>query len=249
MAFQSIYKCEYYNIIDKLCNISKLILDNLCIMKSYRVNKPLIYSLLLCWLSWVSVPCVAQVEDNRENFRIGIKAGLNNSNVYDEAGDQFVANSKLGYVFGGFMCIPLDKTIGFQPEVLMSQKGFDASGIYFGNRYNFTRTTTYLDIPLQLQIKANSALAFVIGPQYSYLMKTKDEFSDGTVTLIQEQEISNDNYRKNLLGFVLGADAHLNSLVLSARAGWDITRNHGDGTSSNPRYKNHWLQFTVGLAF
>ncbi len=207
------------------------------------------YIILLGWLSWVSVPCVAQVEDNRENFRIGFKAGFNNSNVYDEAGDQFVANSKTGFAFGGYMCIPFDRTVGFQPEVLVSQKGFDASGMYFGNSYNFTRTTTYLDIPLQLQVKASPALSFVLGPQYSYLMKTRDEFGNGTISLVQEQQITEDNYRKNILGFVIGGDVHLNSFILSARAGWDITKNHGDGTSSNPRYKNHWLQLMAGIEF
>jgi len=194
-------------------------------------------------------PIFSQNDDNRENFRIGFKAGLNSSNVYDEAGDQFVANSKIGYVFGGFMAIPIDKTLGFQPEVLVSQKGFDGSGMYFGGNYNFTRTSTYLDIPLQLQIKANKVFSFLIGPQYSYLMRTRDEFNNGTISLVQEQEISNDNYRKNILGFVFGADLTLDVLVLSARAGWDITKNHGDGTSSNPRYKNQWLQFTAGVAF
>ncbi len=206
---------------------------------------------LLCTL-WISQPCFSQLQDNREDFRIGFKAGLNHSNVYDEAGEDFVANSKLGFVFGGFMSIPFDKLIGFQPEILVSQKGFDATGMYFGGRYNFTRTTTYLDIPLQLQIKPAGVFSFVIGPQFSYLMKTRDEFkegSDNTITAVQEEEIRNYNYRKNILGVVFGGDIHINSLVLSARAGWDITANHGDGTSSNPRYKNHWLQLTAGIAF
>jgi hypothetical protein len=198
---------------------------------------------------WLQNTGFAQVNDNRENVRIGFKAGFNNSNVYDEAGDDFVANSKLGFVFGGYLSLPLDKVIGFQPEVLVSQKGFDASGRYFGGNYNFSRTTTYLDIPLQLQIKAHKSLSFLVGPQYSYLMSTKDQFNTGTITLVQEQQIRDQNYRKNLLGFVAGFDIHANMLVISARAGWDITRNHGDGTSSNPRYKNQWLQLTAGIEF
>jgi hypothetical protein len=207
------------------------------------------YVICLSGLLWVSLPAVAQIEDNREEARVGFKVGLNSSNVYDEAGDQFVANSKIGYMFGGYLSLPINKIIGFQPEVLVSQKGFDATGIYFGNQYSFTRTTTYLDIPLQLQIKPTNTFSFLLGPQYSYLMKTRDEFSNGTITVVQEQEIRNDNFRKNLLGFVVGADVHINALLLSARAGWDITRNNGDGTSSTPRYKNNWLQLAIGVEF
>jgi hypothetical protein len=214
-----------------------------------RFKTPSAYVICLCGFLWISLPAIAQVADNREDVRIGFKVGLNNSNVYDEAGDQFVANSKIGFMFGGYLSLPISKVIGFQPEILVSQKGFDATGMYFGNQYSFTRTTTYLDIPLQLQIKASPAFSFLIGPQYSYLMKTRDEFSNGTITVVQEQEIRNDNFRKNLLGFVIGGDVHLNALVLSARAGWDITQNHGDGTSSNPRYKNNWLQLAIGVEF
>jgi hypothetical protein len=37
--------------------------------------------------------------------------------------------------------------------------------------------------------------------------------------------------------------------VLSARSGWDVQRNNGDGTSSIPRYKNVWFQATIGYRF
>ncbi len=209
----------------------------------------LLSTIFLAFILWMSTPAFAQLQDNRDNFRIGFKGGINNSNVYDESGDQFVANNKGGFVFGGYMSIPFDVIVGFQPEILVSQKGFDASGMYFGGSYNFRRTTTYLDIPLQLQIKAGPLFSFLVGPQYSYLLSTRDEYGNGTVTETQEEEISNDNFRKNIFGAVVGGDIHLNSLCLSARAGWDLTRNHGNGTSSTPRYKNHWIQFTIGVEF
>lgn len=203
----------------------------------------------LVFLLLIFTSIQAQLQDHRRDFRMGLKAGFNSADVYDEAGDAFVANRKLGYVFGGFVTLPIDDLLGFQPEILISQKGFDASGMYFGERYNFTRTTTHLDIPLQLQFKIDKVFSLLVGPQYSYLISRRDEFGDGTITVVQEEQISRDNYRKNILGFVAGADIHLNALVLSGRAGWDITANHGDGTSSNPRYKNQWIQLTAGVAF
>ena len=94
--------------------------------------------------------------DNREKFQVGGKIGLNYSNVYDAKGEQFNADAKFGLAGGVFMCIPIGKYIGVHPEVLLSQKGFQASGILLGSPYNFTRTTTYLDIPLLLEFRAHS---------------------------------------------------------------------------------------------
>jgi hypothetical protein len=44
-------------------------------------------------------------------------------------------------------------------------------------------------------------------------------------------------------------DFNLNQFVVSGRAGWDLQKNNGDGTSTNPRYKNVWYQATIGLKF
>lgn len=57
----------------------------------------------------------SEMEDKRDNLRFGLKAGINISNVNDEKGDQFVANSRTCFVGGGFISIPLNRFLGFQP--------------------------------------------------------------------------------------------------------------------------------------
>jgi hypothetical protein len=42
---------------------------------------------------------------------------------------------------------------------------------------------------------------------------------------------------------------NLDHTVIGARAGWDLSNNNGNGTSSTPRYKNAWVQATVGYRF
>lgn len=186
--------------------------------------------------------------DSRNELRFGLKAGVNYSNVYDEEGDDFVADGKAGFVGGAFLSVPLGTYIGFQPEVLYSQKGFQAKGSVLGFDYDYKRTSTYLDIPLQLQIKPIEQVTILVGPQYSYLLETKNEFN-GDSTTQEEEEINNDNYKKNIFGFVVGADFNLENLVISARAGWDITKSDTDGDSTEPRYKNQVLQLTLGYRF
>lgn len=186
--------------------------------------------------------------DTRTEFKIGVKAGLNISNVYDEENSDFVADSKVGFAGGGFFAVPFGKYIGFQPEIMYSQKGFKATSSILGTDYEFTRTSTYLDIPLQIQIKPIPMLTILAGPQFSYLLKTKNDFN-GNISSAEEEDINSDNYKKNIFGFVVGADVNLSNFVIGARAGWDISKSDTDGDSTEPRYKNQVLQFTLGYAF
>jgi hypothetical protein len=112
-----------------------------------------------------------------------------------------------------------------------------------------TRTTNYLDIPLQITFKPSEFITLLVGPQYSYLISRKDVFESTLISYTQEKEFENDDIRKNMLGFVVGADINLENVVLGGRVGWDVTRNNGDGTSTTPRYKNAWVQGTLGYSF
>jgi hypothetical protein len=202
-----------------------------------------IFTLFIAFASSIN----AQELEQRERLQFGIKAGLNLSNVWDSDNDDFRADSKAEFAGGVFVGIPINRYIGLQPEILLSQKGFKGSGTLLGTSYSFVRTTTYLDIPLQLQLKPAEFLTFVLGPQFSYLINQKDVYTFGSNSIEQEQEFENDNIRKNILGFVGGFDLSHRNILFSARAGWDFQNNKGDGTSTTPRYKNQWLQFTLGI--
>ena len=185
--------------------------------------------------------------DYRDNLQFGLKLGFNNSNVYNTSGDSFDANSKFGFATGVFLAVPITKYIGFQPEILYSQKGFTATGRMLGTDYDLTRTTSYIDVPLLLSIKPTGLLTLLVGPQYSYLVHQKDVFANANMSYQEEQNFKNDNIRKNILCFIGGADFNLEHMVISVRAGWDVQNNHGDGTSTTPSYKNVWYQATLGF--
>jgi len=187
--------------------------------------------------------------DLRDQLLFGLKAGANYSNVYDIKGENFNTQPKFGIAAGGFISIPLGRYIGIQPEILFSQKGFKATGDLTGSTYNLTRTTSYIDVPVFLAFKPAEFFTLLAGPQYSYLVQQDDEYTNGTTTLVTEQQFTNDNLRRNTLCFVGGFDINVSHLVLSARAGWDIQHNNGDGTSIDPQYKNVWYQATIGFRF
>lgn len=185
--------------------------------------------------------------DTRENFKFGVKAGINLSNVYDEEGEDFVADGKVGFAGGVFVAIPLGAYVGIQPELLYSQKGFkfESEGLLGNNK--FTRTTSHLDIPVHLQIKPIEELSILVGPQFSYLLSTKNEFNGYSSE--QEREINDENYKKGVIGLSAGVDFNIDQFVLSARAAWDLSKTNEDGDESSLRYKNQVIQFTVGYTF
>jgi hypothetical protein len=209
--------------------------------------------LLLIFIATASIAANSNAQksntDVREKFQFGFKAGANLSNVYDSKGEQFDADPKLGFATGAYFAIPIGRYFGVQPEVLFSQKGFHATGRFFGSSYEFTRTTSYIDIPLFFAFKPLEFITVLAGPQYSYLIKQTDEFKTTASSSLQEKEFKNDNIRKNTLCFVGGADITIKHFVLGARLGWDIQNNNGDGTSATPRYKNVWYQATLGYRF
>ena len=198
-----------------------------------------------------AVQARAQYEDNtvrpRERATFGLKAGVNRSNVWDESGQDFKADAKTGFAGGIFISIPIIPYIGIQPEVMISQKGYQSTGTYLGVPYADVRTTTYLDIPILLAFKPSPYFSVLLGPQYSYLIYQKDQTSFGSASSTTEQQFKNDNARKNIFGLTGGVDLNLRHVVLSGRVGWDMVNNNGDGSSTTPRYKNEWLQLTVGF--
>ncbi len=203
--------------------------------------------LMIIAVGFLAIHLKAQDVDNRSSFNFGVKAGGNYANVYDERGDEFRADGKFGFVAGVFASIPLGNMFGLQPEILFSQKGFKATGSILGTNYGLTRTKNFIDIPLFITVKPIPQLTVLAGPQVSYLLRQKDDFrSDaGTIEIIEEFE--NDNVRKNILGAVAGIDVNVDPLVIGMRAGWDFYTNNGDGSGQTPRYKNAWVQATLGF--
>ncbi|HEX8515486.1 MAG TPA: porin family protein [Bacteroidia bacterium] len=194
-------------------------------------------------------PKKVKTTDERNKMHPGIKIGFNNSNVYDEEGDEFSTEPKYGFAGGVFLSVPLGKYLGIQPGALVSQKGFHATGKLLENSYDLSRTTTHLDVPVLVEFKPIRALTLLGGPQYSYLLARTDVFRNNTSAFIQQQEFKNDDIRKNVLSAALGFDLNIKRFVFSGRYNFDLQQNHSDGSANTPRYKNIWLQATIGVRY
>ncbi len=191
----------------------------------------------------------SSITDMRDRLCFGFKAGLNYSNVYDERGEEFVADPKFGAAFGAFASIPVSTYFGIQPEVLYSQKGFKSTGSFLGQRYELTRTTNYIDIPLLFTFKPGEFITLMAGPQYAYLVKQVDEVKNNSGSTQQLIQFDNADARKHLLGVLAGVDFTMKHFVLGGRVGADLLRNIGSGNAEEPRYKNFWFQATIAYRF
>lgn len=180
--------------------------------------------------------------DAREELKVGIKAGMNYSNVYSESGDDFVADGKVGFAGGVFVSIPLNQLIGIQPELMYSQKGFkgDVLGI------DYKATFNYLDLPVHLQIKPTENISILAGPQFSYLLSSKYEL--GSLSAVNEEDLEDDNNRATV-GISAGVDFTVQNFLISARGAWDLSKMNKDNSTSDINYKNQVLQITLGYRF
>lgn len=185
--------------------------------------------------------------DRREKLTFGARVGLNLSNVWDSEGQDFDADAKLGFAGGVFAGIPIGKYIGVQPELIFSQKGFQASGILLGTAYSYEKTTSWIDVPLQFQMKPLPFLTILAGPQFSFRVSERNVYTYGNNSSAQQEEFENDNIRKNIFGISTGFDVNIYHVVVSGRACWDLQSNKGDGTSTTPRYRNQFVQLTIGF--
>jgi hypothetical protein len=179
----------------------------------------------------------------------GIKFGINRSNVYNTSGDAFSADRKQGFAAGIFVALPVGGLLGIQPEMIFQQKGFEGTGHLVGDKYIISRTTTHLDIPVQLQVKLFKWFTFLAGPQYSFLLKQNDRFTYEGNSAARSTDFEDDQIREGTFGTLVGVDLNIGHLVLSYRSGWDVSDNRPDGFSATPSYRNRWMQWTVGYRF
>ena len=204
---------------------------------------------LLVFIAFTISSYFTFAQDFREKLNFGLKAGANYANVYSEEGEDFVADGKIGFAGGAFVNIPLGNFFAIQPEIMFSQKGFKGSGMLLGQDYSLTRTTNFIDVPLLLAIRPADWISIVVGPQFAFKLSTKNKYEFGNLSGEDTQIEENKNIRKTILGGHFGLDINIKHFVLSPRASFDFQDNKGDGTSTDPKYKNFLLQLTVGYRF
>ncbi|MFN0174265.1 MAG: porin family protein [Saprospiraceae bacterium] len=133
------------------------------------------YRLLLLSIFLLGGICTlnAQMTDGR--FRFGFKAGVNGSNLYDDA-MATDKKSRIGITGGGFMQIALAKgRISLRPELLFTTKG-GAYDFANGDRTDFK--INYIELPLSIEYRLLGFINLHAGG-YASMLATADGTIEG----------------------------------------------------------------------
>lgn len=180
----------------------------------------------------------------------GIKAGINFSNIIKTGDDDFSTDFKTGFHAGLFVDINLVDRLSFMPEIMFSQKGYKADGTsLLGGAYDYTLTSNFVELPLLLKVNAAPGFSIHIGPQFSFLASTTENFKQGSDEYKSTVREDNDNLKKNIFGGVAGIDISGQTVGISAGYALDFKKNNEDGSSDIPVYKNQVFQLGLTVKF
>ena len=178
--------------------------------------------------------------------KFGFEAGLNMSNTLmgTNSNLNFSTGSLTGFNAGIMMELPVSYPFSVQPEVMFSQKGFDAVTV----NGNFTQRTQFLDIPVLGKFVLNHIFNFYIGPQFSYLAGLKNTYHAGFVSGNEGyyDKTSNKLFYAGVIGASLNVTPHVE---LHARYMVDLQQNYSNGNGYVPSYSNQVIQFGLGYKF
>ncbi|MEO6610908.1 MAG: porin family protein [Chitinophagaceae bacterium] len=143
--------------------------------------------ILLCLLIIAPACCFGQL-------KVAVKAGLNFANVTDEAGIN--ANSRTGYMIGGYISQKPKKLLGFRSEIILSRQGYD----YKTSTNTGTVNLDYLLLPQLITVNFGKKIQLHTGLQAAFLLNAKvDSSGNGNGSLF-------DYFNRFDYGFVGGAE-------------------------------------------
>jgi len=202
---------------------------------------------LLTLALWASASAQEDRFEYRNNFMIGLKGGVNYSNIVGNQIGNIHTDAKTFMVGGAQFSVPLSLHWGLQPEALMGQRGFTASGSIQGNTFQFDRIGSYIDVPLLIAYKPGMFITLVAGPQYSYLLNQQDIYANIETGINPEQKVPVVASRQNMLCGVVGLDWNVQYMIVGIRIGADLV---GDGfLATSSAYKTGWCQVSFGFRY
>ena len=104
---------------------------------------------------------------------IGIKTGLNFANVTNAAGIN--ANSRTGYMLGGYISPKPKKLLGFRSEIMLSRQGYD----YKTNGNSATVDLDYLLLPELITLNFTKKVEIHAGLQIAFLLNGNVDSTGG----------------------------------------------------------------------
>ena len=151
--------------------------------------------------------------------RIGVEGGINLSSFNGSSAGAVYA-SRLGFVGGGFLNLPLGSSLSIQPELLYAQKGGKINGSDF--------QLDYVEIPILLDVNILGPLGIILGPAFNA------NVASTTGVTVNSTDV----------GLVLGAQIIASKFLFSGRYEVGLT-----DLNTDAKIQNGTFTLLVGLSF
>jgi hypothetical protein len=188
-----------------------------------------------------------------DDSRIGVKAGVNLSNFYDNQIDD--RNLRFGFHVGLFTEIAVSEYFSIQPELLLATRGNEQSygddggladdfGIEGDVRFNLL----YIDLPILAKFTIGEVINLHAGPYVSYLLGANVS-AEGDLIPDDTEDLDRDNFANWDYGLAVGAGVDLAAVSIGLR--YNLSLNEiADSTESDlllDNAKNSLLQAYVAI--
>lgn len=159
-----------------------------------------------------TVPCIAQ---EAEQIELGVKAGLNLSDLYTT--DTSISDLNYGLNAGVYTKMPITKVFAIQPELYVSTKGASIryNNVLLTGTANFQ--LTYLELPVLGVINLSRHLSMHVGPYVSCLVGAKVTNGANITAFNFEQNVDASKFNRIDAGLVLGAGIEVRTVTVGLR--------------------------------
>lgn len=212
-------------------------------------NKIQLFSALIFCLGATLTTAQAQTNESA-NAQIGVKGGVNFSNMYTEDVDD--NNVLTSFNAGLYASIPLTSSIAIQPEFLFSRKGAELAydNAFVTGKAKFK--LNYIEVPVLVKVNLTKNFNIHAGPYFAYLIdgQVTNETDGGTFNF--EDNFDNDDFNKFDYGVSAGLGFDFESIGIGARYNYGLStvgkeRNFGGTNYTFPDGKNSNISLYVAL--
>lgn len=168
-----------------------------------------------------SVCSSIQAQENK-NSEVGIKGGLNFSNLYSEEVDD--QNMRTSFHAGMYFKAALNHFLAIQPEVLYSRKGSTTKydNLLTGDG-EFSNNLDYLELPVLGVFNLTENINVHAGPYFAYLLNAEIQNESENSDFNFVEELNEDDFERLDYGVAAGVGFEFETIRFGLRYNYGLT--------------------------
>lgn len=193
--------------------------------------------------------CYAQ-KTSLNNAQLGIKGGINFSNMYTKDVDQ--NNMLTGFNIGVFAKMPVTNFLAIQPELYFTTKGAEVT---YNNSFvdgTVKYRLNYVELPVLVMINLTKNFNLNFGPYAGYLISGVVKNQSSINLFDFENNINVDDFNRLEAGLTAGIGIDIKNVGIGMRYSYGLTKVGKEKTFTDVKYtfpdaKNSVLNFNVSF--